>query len=222
MTRKIKFGVDEYYHVYNRGVEKRKIFLDKADREHFVRLLFISNSTKSFEYRNIKKLLFEDIERGEPLVAIGAYCLMPNHFHLLLREIVPGGISIFMGKFLTAYSMYFNKKYERKGRLFENTFQAQYVDNDNYLKYLFAYIHLNPIKLIEPDWKEKGIKDKKAALKYLNEYKYSSYLEYTGVDREESNILSRNIFPEYFEQTQDFSEFINDWLTFQKENGITL
>jgi putative transposase len=220
MERKFKFSVDEYYHVYNRGVEKRKIFLDKSDKERFVQLLFLSNSTKAFEFRKIKDFSFEKTEREEPYVAIGAYCLMPNHFHLLVREIVPGGISIFMGKLLTAYSKYFNQKYKRKGCLFESTFQAQYVDNDNYLKYLFAYIHLNPIKLIESDWKEKGIKNKKAALEYLSEYQYSSYLEYTGIDREESNILSRKIFPEYFEQMQDFSEFINDWLTFRNENGL--
>lgn len=198
MERKFSFSVDEYYHIYNRGTDKRLIFLDNADRDRFVRLLFISNSTKPVVFRNIKNMAYSDIDKGEPIVAIGAYCLMPNHFHILARETTPGGISVFMGKLLTAYSAYFNKKYQRTGALFESTFRAQHVDNDNYLKYLFAYIHLNPVKLIEPDWKEKGIVNAKVAIKQLSEYRYSSYDEYMAVVREENAILSKEVFPEYF------------------------
>src|SRR3989338_5483185 len=100
---------------------------------------------------------------------------MPNHFHLLLKEIEMGGISQFMGKLSTAYSMYFNKKYERTGSLFEGRFKSSRIANDNYLHYLFAYIHLNPIKLIEPMWKEKGINDFARAKEFLGRYNYSSY-----------------------------------------------
>lgn len=217
MERKFDFSIDEYYHVYSRGVDKRKIFLDKEDEERFLRLLYITNSLKSVRFTEFNGLPYSLIERGEQLTAVGAYCLMPNHFHLLLRETDEHGISSFMGKLLTSYSMYFNKKYDRTGGLFESTFRAEHVNSDNYLKYLFAYIHLNPIKLIDPEWKEKGIANKKRAKEYLSTYEKSSYIEYIGNKREESLILSPKEFPGYFEDVHDFSDFINDWLTYQKE-----
>ncbi|MBI2120388.1 MAG: transposase [Parcubacteria group bacterium] len=215
MERKFSFSVDEYYHIYNRGTDKRLVFLDNADRDRFVRLLFVSNSTKPVVFRNIKHLPYSDIDKGDSIVAIGAYCLMPNHFHLLVRETMSGGISAFMGKLLTAYSAYFNKKYQRTGALFESTFRAQHVDNDNYLKYLFAYIHLNPVKLTEPDWKEKGIVNIKAVSRKLSEYHYSSYDEYIGAEREESAILSKEVFPEYFIKQTNFQDFVRDWLEYR-------
>src|SRR3989344_8417316 len=113
MERKIIFSEGEFYHLYNRGVEKRPIFSDRNDRERFLRLLFIANSTEPFDFREIADKKYSEIDRGELLVAIGAYCLMPNHFHLLIREIVPAGISLFMGKLATGYSMYFNKRHGR-------------------------------------------------------------------------------------------------------------
>lgn len=112
--------------------------------------------------------------------------------------------------------MYFNKKYDRTGALFEGRFKAQHVDEDEYLKYLFSYIHLNPIKLIDARWKENGIKDREGAKKYLKSYKYSSYLDYLGENREETKILSKESFPEYFKDT-DFKDYINFWLDFKKE-----
>ena len=88
---------------------------------------------------------------------------MPNHFHILVKEKIENGISKFMGKLTTGYSMYFNKRYDRTGSLFQGVFKSVHADSDEYLKYLFAYIHLNPIKLINPEWKENGIKDKNRA-----------------------------------------------------------
>jgi putative transposase len=221
MERKFSFSVDEYYHIYSRGVEKREIFLANSDRDRFLRLLFLSNSNKPYKFREMKDIQYSAFERGELNIAIGAYCLMPNHFHLLLRETKEGGISEFMAKLLTGYSMYFNKRNDRKGALFESRYQAQQVDSDNYLKYLFAYIHLNPIKLIQSDWKEKGITNQRAAEDYLKKYRYSSYEDYMGSEREESLILTKESFPEYFEQPRDFKDFITDWLTYRdEEEGI--
>jgi hypothetical protein len=149
------------------------------------------------------------------LVDIGAYVLMDNHFHLLVHEKTEGGTSLFIGKLLTAYSMYFNKKYDRTGTLFEGPFKATHVDNDVYLKYLFAYVHLNPVKIIDPEWKENGIKDRVAAKEYLEKYPYSSYHEYMGMTRQESGIVRMNAFPEYFIKPQDFIGFLDDWLFFK-------
>ena len=115
------------------------LFLDIPDRERFVKLLFVCNGTNPVVFKTIQGLPLDKIERGETLVDIGLYCLMPNHFHLLVKEKKENGISMFMEKLSTSYSMYFNKKNERTGRIFENTFKATHVDNDEYLKYLFAY-----------------------------------------------------------------------------------
>ena len=218
MQRKLEFSIGEYYHIYNRGVEKRDIYLDAHDKERMLRLLFVANGIKPFVYRDIQEKSFMDIERGERITAIGAYCMMPNHFHILAKEITDGGISLFMEKLTTAYSMYFNKKNKRTGVLFQGTFKAEHVDNDEYLKYLYSYIHLNPVKLIEPDWKEKGVRDLGKAKKYLEGYRYSSYEDYVTGGREESAILSPAEFPDYFEKQGDFAEFVEEWMRYRKEN----
>lgn len=218
MERKFVFSIGEFYHIYNRGTEKRNIFVDLNDYQRFIKLLFFSNGTKPIILRDIPQgRPLGGINKSEALVAIGAYCLMPNHFHLLVKETSEGGVTKFMSKLSTAYSMFFNKKNNRTGSLFEGKFKASHVDNDNYLKYLFSYIHLNPVKIIEPKWKETGITDKKRAEQYLKNYKYSSYLDYLGESRPEGIILDKKSFPEYFFSFVDFGDFINDWLNFKAE-----
>lgn len=214
MQRKFSFSVGEFYHIYNRGTDKRVIFMDSEDYERFVSLMFVCNSDRHIVFRDIPTGLPYVFERGSTLVDIGAYCLMPNHFHFLIREKIEGGTTKFMSKLLTSYSMYFNKKYKRTGGLFEGCFKAKHANSDNYLKYLFAYIHLNPVKLIDPKWKEYGIKDRKMAKEYLAGYSYSSYMEYLGVLREEGKIINKTAFPEYFDEPKDFEGFIKDWLFF--------
>ena len=162
------------------------ILLDEADRPHFLRLLFISNGTRVFVSREVAKLSLGEFDRGEPITSIGAYCLMDNHFHLLLKEITVGGISAFMKKLCSAYSMYFNKKYGRTGHLFQGRFQERHADTDEYLKYLYSYIHLNPVKMIDPEWKEKGMSNPKEAQEFLQQYKYSSLTDYRGSTRVET------------------------------------
>jgi putative transposase len=220
MQRSINFAVGEYYHVYNRGVDKREIFLAEEDRERMLKLLYVSNSTAPFVYRNIQDKDLVEIDRGEPLVAIGAYCMMPNHFHLLVKEVREGGLSAFMEKFTTAYSMYFNKRSKRTGFLFEGNFKASHVDNDAYLKYLYSYIHLNPIKIIEPKWKEVGVKELSHEQGYLATFRYSSYEDYAIGNREESVILSPQEFPEYFRTKADFRECVREWLEYRKAEQI--
>ncbi|OGZ06457.1 MAG: hypothetical protein A2845_06075 [Candidatus Lloydbacteria bacterium RIFCSPHIGHO2_01_FULL_49_22] len=217
MNRKITFAEGEYYHVYNRGVEKRDIFMDRSDRVRFHRMLHISNSTRPVVYKLIQRLPLDKIEVDDKIVAIGAYVLMNNHFHLLVKEISEGGVSTFMEKLTTSYSKYFNLKNKRVGPLFQGRFKAEHVDSDEYLKYLYAYIHLNPVKLIEPEWKEGGIKNLSAAKKYLEGYRYSSYEDYAVGKREESAILSPSEFPDYFENTGDFAKFVEEWLDYEKE-----
>lgn len=217
MERKFSFSVGEFYHVYSRGNNKTDIFLSDTDRKRFQKLLFVCNSSKPIVFKTIQGLTLDKIERGVNLVDIGAYCLMPNHFHLLLREKQEGGTSLFMQKLATAYSMYFNKKNGRTGKLFEGVFRAKHTDTDEYLKYLFAYIHLNPVKIIDPVWKENGIIDRQKAKEHLGNYEYSSYIDYQGVIRPEMKIINREAVPEYFASAKDFDDFVNDWLTFKVE-----
>ena len=214
MTRKFDFSVGEFYHVYNRGTDKRSIFLDEHDYQRFNKLLYLCNSGRSIVFREIPIGLAYGYERGETFVDIGAYSLMPNHFHLLFHEKINGGISSFMQKLLTAYSAYFNKKYTRSGGLFEGPFMATHIGTDEYLKYLFSYIHLNPVKIVDPNWKEDGIVDRDSAKKYLKQYSYSSYVDYMGQNRKESSVLNKEKFPEYFIEPKEFSWFIDEWLSF--------
>ena len=157
--RKVSFVPEEFYHLYNRGNSRQAIFLNDADYARFSALLYLANGTNSFEFRELASDALFDFNRGEQLVAIGAYCLMPNHFHILLTPLIEGGVATFMRKLATGYSMYFNKKHHRTGSLFEGRFKSEHVNNDNHLKYLFSYIHLNPVKLIQSKWQQEGIKD---------------------------------------------------------------
>lgn len=217
MQRYVIFAKDEYYHIYNRGNDKQKIFLDSKDYERFLTLLYLSNSYNAFKLRrNEGRSLLEhmSLDRGETLVDICAYCIMPNHFHILIKEKIDGGIPIFMRKLATGYSMYFNKRYERTGKLFENTYKAEHADTDNYLKYLFSYIHLNPVKLVDPAWRKNGIKDFKDSYNFLNSYEYSSYLDYLQIERKIGSIINKNALPKYFDSKEAIEKEIFDWLTY--------
>ncbi len=219
MTRNIALAPEEYYHIYNRGVDKRNIFENQNDYHRFLALLHTSNMKgvarfpKEFTQNPDIQFL---IPKKDPLIDICSYCLMPNHFHLIVRVREDGQLSLFMQKLTTAYTMYFNKRNERSGALFQGTFKAKHVDTDEYLKYLIAYIHLNPVKLIEPDWKETGIQDRKRAGEYLDSYKYSSYKDFQGIERPQGAILTKGSLPEYFDAPTSFKEHIQGWLEFSE------
>src|SRR3989344_6420840 len=211
MQRKTRLALGEYYHIYNRGNNKSIIFKNNSDKDRFMDLLFLCNSREPVVMKEINDSFYKSNrvflhKRGEVIVAIGLYKLMDNHFHISIKEITEGGISLFMKKLSTAYSMYFNKKYDRTGKLFEGVFRSKHVNNDNHLKYLFSYIHLNIVEKLEPNWKEDGIKDMERVKKFLHNYKYSSYLDYMGADRVEKNILTKEEFPEYFSDPKEITE----------------
>ena len=223
--RKISFVQEEFHHLYNRGNDKRKIFHDEQDYKYFIKLLYLSNSQSNFKSYNLDRIKNFDVfslENKDPIVSIGAYVLMPNHFHLLITQKSDNGISKFMQKLCTAYAMYYNKKYKRTGSLFEGKFKSQHLNTDNYLRYIFSYIHLNPIKLIQKDWKEKGIIDFNKSIKFLNDYRYSSYVDYEqNFIRKESKIINKNSFPDYFPTQQIFKKEIFDWLKYNLVLGKT-
>ena len=223
MSRNITFAPDCYYHIYDRGTEGRKIFSDEKDYDRFLALMYLCNCTEPVRLENISRkseqgrTLLKWVTkcgRDKTLVEICAFCLMPNHFHFILKEKDEGGISKFMQKIMTAYTMYFNKKQERSGALFQGKFKAIQVDTDNYLKYLFSYVHLNPVNLIDSNWKENGINNKEIAEKYLNEYRYSSYQDYCGKQRLEGLLINKESIPEYFSNDHTFQDTVTEWLDY--------
>ncbi|MFM7088598.1 MAG: transposase [Candidatus Paceibacterota bacterium] len=223
--RKDALAPGEFYHIFNRGNSKQVIFLDDFDRERFTKLLYLCNSRKSFNFRDDivdANINAWDFEAGEKLVSIGAWVLMPNHFHLYLTvphslNLVKGengkdkNISLFLEKLTRAYSRYFNTKYNRTGSLFEGRFKSVHIATDPQAKYLFSYIHLNPLKLINTKWRETGIGDTQKAWGYLNTYKWSSFLDYAGVSRQEKKILNSEDFFGYFDSPETFKKEIFDW-----------
>lgn len=219
-SRTFDFSIGEYYHIYSRGVEKRKIFLSDKDSDRFTFLLYVANSEKSIHLSDHKNKTLSEIKKDVPLVAVGAWCLMPNHFHLLLKEIKANGISRYLQRLLTGYSMYFNKRHNHKGPLFEGKFKARHLRGDEDLKYQYAYIHLNPVGIIDNGWKMKNIDNKKRAESFIDSYEYSSYQDYKGEKRDFGLILQPEVFPGYFESTTDFKSMMLEWLNFRQDVNV--
>jgi len=222
-TRKIPIIKGEYYHIYNRGNSKKRIFLNNEDYLRFIKLLYLCNSNKNINFRTDiieKKISAWDFKRGETLVSIGAWVLMPNHFHIYLtssRSLASGegdnSIIDFLQKLGTAYAKYFNAKYQHTGSLFEGKYKSVHVKDDIQSKYLFSYIHLNPIKLIQPDWKENGIKNINKAINFLDSYKWSSFHCFKGKKLPENVIINSEDFPDYFKSISSFNEEILEWFS---------
>jgi len=220
-----EFANDQYYHIYNRGVDKREIFLFRKDYERFLRIL---NEFNTYRPVNISVMdRVDNIEVAprtdeEKLVDILCYCLMPNHFHLLIKQISENGITKFMRKIGTGYTMYFNIKNERTGRLFESRFKAKIIDKDSYLTHISRYIHLNPLEIIEPNWKEKGIEDWKRAKEFLKEYQWSTFNNY--VNSPEAYSTKKNVLGEIFENKKEYEKFIKEYTQkdLEKINALVL
>jgi putative transposase len=222
MSNRDPFAIDEWYHCYNRGVDKRQTFSELLDYERFLLGMFIGNSDIPVHISNLKNRGMENLvgddsfERGESLVEIGAYCLMPNHFHMLIREIVESGIAKFMQKLCTGYTMYFNTKYERTGALFAGTFKSKHVSNDKYLKHLVSYIHMNPAELFDPKWKE-GKGSLSTIKNDLNKYRFSSLPDFLGQERPETSIVGKTILSLY-DTIPTLSEMVEETHLYYEEN----
>lgn len=143
---------------------------------------------------------------------------MDNHFHILLKQIKDGGVTTFMQKVATAYAMYFNKKYKRTGGLFEGAFKSKHIEDDTYLKYLFAYIHLNPAKMVEENWRNCSIDKREDIKNFIKSYPYSSFYDYCGILRAEKNVLTANEFPLYFDNAKDFTQSVLSWIRLEEKD----
>lgn len=195
--RDVPFAVGEWYHCYNRSVENRIAFEDTRDYQRFLELLYLANDTAPLRRDDIGNHKFEDvltIPRGKKLVAIGAFCLMPNHFHLVLKEVSEGGITAFMRKIGTAYAVYFNSRYERAGNLFLKPFRSRHVSTDQYFQHLINYVHCNPAALYEPAWKTSHVVDPQFLGERIAAYPYSSLSAHAGAQTPTKAILDSEVF----------------------------
>lgn len=215
------FITDQIYHVFNRGVEKRKVFLDQKDHFRFVHDLFefndIEPAQSAFHHLPTSEVRLQKLERKprKLLVEILCFCLMPNHYHFLLRQLVDGGVTEFMRKIGTGYTNYFNTKYDRVGALFQGKFKAVHVEDQSHLLYLPHYIHLNPLDHFMPEWRDKHIKNFKKALKFLESYRWSSYLDFIK-KRNFPSVTQRNFIlnlyghPATFDYKKDMAEWLKE------------
>lgn len=222
--QRARLANDNFYHVYNRGVEKRLIFLDDADRKRFVFYLYFLNDQNFFSehFSRLNGQGFASAKgKRDPFVNIVSWCLMPNHFHLLLQQRVDGGVSKFMQKLGTAYTMYFNKRRERSGVLFQGVFKSRPVAEEIYLTHMSRYIHLNPLELRYKNLEERGVRDVNAALAFLREYRWSSlpaYLEAPERKKSFDKIISTAVLLHFFDsQPKEYKRFLEEWI--QKGGG---
>lgn len=204
----------ELYHIFNRGTEKRSIFLEKRDYERFIVNLIFFNS-KQEPFRNVSRYNIEFASRktpNDPLVKIHAFSLLPNHFHLMTEQLAENGISKFIHRIQMGYSHYFNKLYSRNGNLFQGAYKIVHVNNDAYRLYLPLYIHLNPLELLDSErsWKEQGIKDKINAIKFLRDYPWSSLGEYLRI--QSFPFVSRDILDELYKSPKEWEMSLKEWL----------
>lgn len=177
-----------------RGVEKRNVVLDNRDRARFIHDLFVFNDRGPAQHPHQSDRRDERIRR-DLLVSLHAFCLMKNHYHLLVSEAAPGGISLFMKKLNGGYTKYFNERHRRSGGLWQGKYKKILVKRDAHFLYLPYYIHLNPLDYVMPEWRMGNVKDARKALEHLEEYRWSSHVDYLGVRNFPSVISQKDLGP---------------------------
>lgn len=206
----------DFFHLTNKGIEKRKVFLREKDYLRFIHNLRDFNDVENviqsyYRRRNSRLTEVRPLSRRE-LVDILSWCLMPTHPHVFAQEKINGGISLFSQKIIGGYTMYFNEKNERKGVLFQGRTKIIKVTRETHFIYLPFYIMANPLDLIEPGWREEGIRNFKKAIDFLENYKYSSFQDLTGKENFPF-LINKQLFYKLFNinEKQFKKEFI-EWL----------
>ena len=199
--RNIKFEIGEYYHIYNRGVDKRKVFINENDYQRFLDSIKNFNNESTHAQRDYKKrmrskLSFEYSKlsfRSIPqLTEFICYCLNPNHYHFLLKQIREGGIEKFMHKLGLGYSKYFNKKYNRSGSLFEGTYKAVHIQDNSGFTWLSAYVNGNP---------------EIHQIAKADNYQWSSYPCY--LNKRKRDICNKEDILGQFSSIDEYKDFVN-------------
>lgn len=186
----------QFYHVFNRGVEKRTTFIDRRDYNRFVDSLNYYSAKDQhvrFSFRSRMAADDKNVSTGPLFAEIIVYCLMPNHFHLLLKQVNDNGITMFLSKLSNSYTKYFNTRYGRIGPLFQGSFKAVRIESDEQLLHVSRYIHLNPLM----DYLTKDIQN----------YSHSSYSEYLGIRK---GFCHKNYIMDNFISTKAYEKFVLD------------
>ena len=210
-NRKISFRDGEIYHLFNRGLERKCTFTNKREFERAKKLIkFYRHKEIPVRFSQVLKQpedtrtrILNDLFQSERAVDILSYCLMPNHFHFLIKQNTGKGASTFVANFTNAYTKYFNVKHQRIGPLFEGIFKAVYIENDEQLIHVSRYIHLNPIasSLIQDD--------------ELNDYPWSSYRKYLSLSEDE--IAQKDLVLGMFKSINHYQKFLTDQIDYAKK-----
>src|SRR3989338_7226884 len=196
----------DFWHLAGRGVEKRDIVLDDSDRLRFIHDLFVLDDLNPVENYELPSRR-EERPKRRLFVHIHAFCLMGNHYHLLVSEATENGISLFMQKLNMGYSKYFNERHERTGTLWEGRYRRIQVTRDAHFLYIPYYIHLNPLDFAMPEWREGKVKNASRALQLLHAYRWSSHLDYMG-EKNFPSITRRDFLSDIFRTRQAYKKEI--------------
>lgn len=199
--RFIPFINEQAYHIFNRGTEKRRVFDGARDYQRFIKTLryYQADGPKPRLSHFLRKSLFKP-DFSKKIVEILAYCLMPNHFHLLVKQLREDGIRELVSKLTNSYTKYYNTKYTRVGPLFQGEFKAVLIENDEQLIHVSRYIHLNPLASF--------------LVKNLNQYDWSSYNEYRLTS---DGICTKDQVLSFFKSPQDYERFVLDQASYAQE-----
>jgi putative transposase len=209
--RKTEFANGEYYHIYNREVDKREVFLESKDYLRFLTCMNLLNDERdglmemwrSMLKANPRAKLSDSRELSSekrPMVEIIAYCLNPNHYHFILKQVNEKGVEKFMHKISTGYTNYFNKKHDRSGSLFQGPFKSIHIDSNEYLLHLSVYVNAN---YAVHNYKEK-------------DWPYSSYLDYTK-KREGKLCVKETILGQFDDSPLEYEKFMQNNVDYFRE-----
>lgn len=208
-NRKIVFANGEYYHLFNRGVERRPVFTNKWEFSRAMDLVYFYRFDKP-PLRYSKYLALNEGQRQiflvslkEKSVEIVAFCLMNNHFHFLVKQVKDHGVSKFMANFMNSYTKYFNTKYQRVGHLFQGAFKAVHVESDEQLLHLSRYIHLNPVTSFKVKPEE------------LKNYQWSSYSSY--IRNSDVYFVDKDVVMNFFKKPAKYESFVLDDVDYAKK-----
>jgi len=222
--RKEKFENGDVVHVITKGIGDNLLFKDIDDYYRGIFSIYELNNLKPTEIR-IRRRIRDQFKRencGDPISAVFGdnrdrmvdllcFCFMPNHIHLLVKQIKDDGITKFMQKIGAGYAGYFNRKHKRKGHLFQDTFNAVPIKTDEQLKIVVAYIHTNNLSLVYPNWKKIKIENFEEVLNILKKYKWSSHLDYLGI-KNFTSVTQRDFILNLFDNAKNYQEFIKGYI----------
>ena len=235
--RKSPFVPGEYYHVYNRTILSIPEFKEKNNCDRLLQAFLLANSTKSsqaFEYLrnnatcgvgvglNLLAKALEIARGGEKLVDVLCYAIMPDHYHLLIKEVKEKGVTEFIRKSNISIAKYVNKSKERRGTIFEGRFKSKHIDSNDYLRHLSLYIHLNPLDFIAgKDWREHKLEDWGQYKNKLLNYRWSSLNFYLSKSSNEI-ISGHEIITSQFKNKDDYEFYLKSWANDSIENDLFL